>query len=239
MIGACVSLRFNVLNAWMHSSEKLNGYGNLEITSIFALSTSIPEPKTLCQRMIPSFTMKWHFSQFNTRDLKISRKSIKETVVFVPSQSFEHLIDKRKWKVVFPDCVVQLTIVDTHAPTGDYSLWDKFFLLIIHHGHPSFLWNNLDRAYPGTVRDRIDQPDIKEFYELLFYNFFDIGVNSSSGLDAWFKFFFHEDFVGTKGRVDSLNVSDTPSDRPFVISKNLKESIFSLVDNAEEMTTGS
>ncbi|GJU62577.1 hypothetical protein Tco_1244412 [Tanacetum coccineum] len=43
------------------------GYGNLEIASIIALSTSIPEPKTLWPRTIPSFTMKWHFSQFNTR----------------------------------------------------------------------------------------------------------------------------------------------------------------------------
>ncbi|GKA06759.1 hypothetical protein Tco_0685983 [Tanacetum coccineum] len=43
------------------------GYGNLEIDSIFALSTLIPDPENLWQRTIPSFTMKWHFSQFNTR----------------------------------------------------------------------------------------------------------------------------------------------------------------------------
>ncbi|GKB93717.1 hypothetical protein Tco_0979854 [Tanacetum coccineum] len=83
MIGACVSSCFNLSKAWMHSSKKLNkksacprklrmtltfvGYGNLDISLIFALSTSIPEPETLWPRTIPSFTMKWHFSQFNTR----------------------------------------------------------------------------------------------------------------------------------------------------------------------------
>ena len=39
----------------------------LGITSIFARSTSIPAADTLCPRTIPSFTMKWHFSQFRTR----------------------------------------------------------------------------------------------------------------------------------------------------------------------------
>nr|GEV75546.1 hypothetical protein [Tanacetum cinerariifolium] len=74
MIGACISLRFNLSNAWMHSAEKLNrnpacprklqmdltfvGYGSVEIALIFALSTSIPEPETLWSRTIPSFTMK-------------------------------------------------------------------------------------------------------------------------------------------------------------------------------------
>nr|GEW08670.1 hypothetical protein [Tanacetum cinerariifolium] len=43
------------------------GYGKLEIALIFALSTSIPEPETLWPKTIPSFTMKWQFSQFNSR----------------------------------------------------------------------------------------------------------------------------------------------------------------------------
>ncbi|GJV11930.1 hypothetical protein Tco_1353471 [Tanacetum coccineum] len=38
------------------------GYGNFDIASIFPLSTSIPAPKTLWPRTIPSLTMKWHFS---------------------------------------------------------------------------------------------------------------------------------------------------------------------------------
>ncbi|GKF95949.1 hypothetical protein Tco_0288684 [Tanacetum coccineum] len=71
-------------------------------------------------------------------------------------QSFEHLIDERKWKVIFPGCVVQLMIVYTYAPSGDCPLRDELILLILYYGHSSFLWDNLDRAYPRTIGDRID-----------------------------------------------------------------------------------
>ncbi|GKG04268.1 hypothetical protein Tco_0314655, partial [Tanacetum coccineum] len=90
------------------------------------------------------------------KDLKVSRKPVQEAVVFMPSQSFEHLIDERKWKVIFPGCVVQFIIVDTYAPFGDYPLWDELILLILYYGHSSLFWNDLDRAYPRTVGDGID-----------------------------------------------------------------------------------
>ncbi|GJS85733.1 hypothetical protein Tco_0752274 [Tanacetum coccineum] len=76
-----------------------------------------------------------------------------ESVVFMPSQSFEHLIDERKWKVIFLGHVIQLTIVDTYTPSGDCSLWDEFILLILYYGYSSLLWDNMDRAYPRTIRD--------------------------------------------------------------------------------------
>ncbi|GKC89852.1 hypothetical protein Tco_1150501 [Tanacetum coccineum] len=68
-------------------------------------------------------------------------------------QAFEHLIDKREWKVIFLSCVIQFTIVDAHAPSSDRPLWDELVLLILYYGHPSFLWDNLDRAHPRTVGD--------------------------------------------------------------------------------------
>jgi hypothetical protein len=37
------------------------------MTSILVVSTSIPLSDMRCQRIIPSWTMKWHFSQFSTR----------------------------------------------------------------------------------------------------------------------------------------------------------------------------
>ncbi|GJX44230.1 hypothetical protein Tco_0260906, partial [Tanacetum coccineum] len=115
----------------------------------------------------------------------------------MPSQSFEHLVDERKWKVIFSGCVIQLTIVDTYASPSDLPLWDELIFLILYYGHPSLLWDNLDRAYPRTVGDGIDQSSIKEFYDFLFHHLFDIEVNSSLGLDTWFESVFHEDFVST------------------------------------------
>ncbi|GJV51080.1 hypothetical protein Tco_1446821 [Tanacetum coccineum] len=55
-----------------------------------------------------------------------------------------------KWKLIFPGCVVQLTIVNTYAPSGDCPLRDELVLLILYYGHSSLLWDNLDRTYPRT-----------------------------------------------------------------------------------------
>ncbi|GJW23399.1 hypothetical protein Tco_0034021 [Tanacetum coccineum] len=99
-------------------------------------------------------------------------------------QSFKLLIDERKWNVIFPGCVVQLTIVDTYAPSGDYPLRDELFLLILYYGHSSLLRDNLDNTYPRTIGDGIDKSCVKEFYEFLFYYILDVGVNSSLGLDT-------------------------------------------------------
>ncbi|GKB23368.1 hypothetical protein Tco_0862769 [Tanacetum coccineum] len=68
-------------------------------------------------------------------------------------QTFEHLVDKWEWKVIFSSYVIKLTIVDAHAPSGDRPLWNELALLILHYGHSSFLWDNLDRTDPRTVRD--------------------------------------------------------------------------------------
>ena len=40
---------------------------NLEISSIFALSTSIPLLEIMCPSRIPLLTIKWYFSQLSTR----------------------------------------------------------------------------------------------------------------------------------------------------------------------------
>ncbi|GJT25792.1 hypothetical protein Tco_0895729 [Tanacetum coccineum] len=72
------------------------------------------------------------------------------------SQSFEHLIDERKWKVIFSGRIIQLTVVDTYAPSSNGPLWDELILLILYYGHPSLLWDNLDKAYLWTVGDGID-----------------------------------------------------------------------------------
>ncbi|GJY78939.1 hypothetical protein Tco_0484740 [Tanacetum coccineum] len=74
----------------------------------------------------------------------------------MPSQSFAHLIDERKWKVIFSGCVIQLMIVDKYTSSGDCLLRDELILLLLYYGHSSLLWDNLDRAYPRTVGDGID-----------------------------------------------------------------------------------
>nr|GFB46547.1 hypothetical protein [Tanacetum cinerariifolium] len=46
---------------------------------------------------------------------------------------------------------------DAYAPSGDRPLWDELVLLILYYGHSSFLWDNLDRTHPRTVKDKKDE----------------------------------------------------------------------------------
>ncbi|GKF06013.1 hypothetical protein Tco_0036681, partial [Tanacetum coccineum] len=55
------------------------------------------------------------------------------------SQSFKHLIDERKGKVIFLGYVIQLAVVDTNAPSSDGLLWYELILLILNYGHPYLL----------------------------------------------------------------------------------------------------
>ena len=64
-----------------------DGGGSFSIALIFALSTSIPLAQIRCLSTMPSYTIKWHFSQFRTRlvsshlistDLRFSRQLSKE-----------------------------------------------------------------------------------------------------------------------------------------------------------------
>ncbi|GKE44410.1 hypothetical protein Tco_1471694 [Tanacetum coccineum] len=63
---------------------------------------------------------------------------------------------EQEWKVIFPSRVIKLTIVDACAPSDDRPLWNEIVLLILHYGHSSFIWYNLDMTDPRTVRDGVD-----------------------------------------------------------------------------------
>ncbi|GJR97206.1 hypothetical protein Tco_0269380 [Tanacetum coccineum] len=112
----------------------------------------------------------------------------------MPSEAFEHLIDKRKWKVIFRGCVIQFAIVDTYVPSSDCPLRDELILFILYYGYSSLLWDNLDRTHPRTIRYRVDLC-VKKLYDFLFYYLLNVGVYSSLRLDTWFELVFHENFI--------------------------------------------
>nr|GEU56588.1 hypothetical protein [Tanacetum cinerariifolium] len=69
-----------------------------------------------------------------------------------PATELQHSANK-EWKVIFLSCVIKLTIVDAHVSSDDRPLWNEIVLLVLHYGHSSSLWDNLDRTDPRTVRD--------------------------------------------------------------------------------------
>jgi hypothetical protein len=67
---------------------------------------------------------------------QIPIEKTKERMLYQPLQ---HFVNEGQWKVVFLCCRVELSVIDTHSPPHDGSLWDKFIFAIFNDRHSSFL----------------------------------------------------------------------------------------------------
>ena len=72
--------------------------------------------------------------------------------------------------------VIEFSVIDEHTPTDDRSSGDKLITFILNNGHATFLGYNLNRANLFTIRNWIDDSDIKKFDNLLFYNLLHIRI---------------------------------------------------------------
>ena len=83
------------------------------MTSILALSTSIPFPEILCPRTMPSRTMKLDFSQLSTR--LVSLHLLSTNLKFLRHSSKEELItEKSSIKTSIDFCTMSEKIVIIH-----------------------------------------------------------------------------------------------------------------------------
>ena len=102
-----------------------DGKGSFSITSNFSLSTYIPLAEIRCLSIMPSCTIKWHFSQFSTRlvsshlistNLRFSRQlsrefpntensSMNTSIVF--STIYENMAIIQRWNVLGSWCIAQ------------------------------------------------------------------------------------------------------------------------------------
>jgi hypothetical protein len=63
--------------------------------------------------------------------------------------------------MIFRSSFVELSVVDTHPPTGDSSLRNEFIFLIVDNSHSTLLWHHLYWTDPFGVRNRIDNSGLK------------------------------------------------------------------------------
>ena len=75
-------------------------------------------------------------------------------------EAFQHFVNERQWEVILLSGLVKFLVVNAHLPPGDNSLRNDFILLIPNNHHSSFLWPNLDRANPLTMRHVINNPGV-------------------------------------------------------------------------------
>ncbi|GJV45711.1 hypothetical protein Tco_1430247 [Tanacetum coccineum] len=149
-------------------------------------------------------------------NLEITRKAIEETIELVSRESFEHLVHEGKWKVVLSGSLIQLSIVDAYSPPCDQSSRYKIIFIVFDDGHATLLWYTMHRAYPWTVRDRINQSGVKKLFNFFLDDVMDFWIYPPLMLNRWFVVLFHENFVGTKLWVDTLDIRKFPSDGSLV-----------------------
>jgi len=94
----------------------------------------------------------------SNKNLIIPLITIQEIVILVANQTFKHLINKGKRKMVLTSCCIKLPIVNANSNFRGMSSLDQLFVLVFHHGETEFLWNRMDRTNSLAIRNGIDYP---------------------------------------------------------------------------------
>ena len=85
-------------------------------------------------------------------------------------------------------------------------LRNEFILLIPNNRHSSFLWHNLDRANPLTMRYGINNPGVQEFKDLFLNNFSHSVVKSPLWLPSRCAIRHDRDAMSTESGANALEV---------------------------------
>ncbi|GKD57502.1 hypothetical protein Tco_1290889 [Tanacetum coccineum] len=141
---------------------------HLAITSTLALSTSIPNIEILCPRTMPSFTVKWHFSQFRTKLVSLHRLSILSKWERHEEKESPK-IEKLSMKTSIVSSIMSWKMAIMH-------LWNMPGAL---HKPKGIRRHTMNGAHPRAIGDRVNQSGIKEFDNFLFDNLMNFWVHSS------------------------------------------------------------
>jgi len=84
-------------------------------------------------------------------DLKITRKSIKKTVMRFPCQALKHLVNEWQGEVVFPSCLIESPIIDANSPIVLHPSWDQLVPFIFNNCEACLLGNHMNGTGLLTV----------------------------------------------------------------------------------------
>ena len=100
----------------------------------------------------------------------ITRVSIEVAKVRVLCQPFKHLVDEGKREMIFPGCLVEHLVIDTHSPSGHCLLRYEFVPLITDYRHASLLWDYLNWADPLAILHGVYDARVQQL-EYLFLDY--------------------------------------------------------------------
>ena len=69
--------------------------------------------------------------------------------------------------MVFLGGLIQFSITNAHAPPNDCPSRYEFILIFLNNSHTALFRDNKYWGYPLTIRDKVDDPRIQQFQNLL------------------------------------------------------------------------
>jgi len=78
--------------------------------------------------------------------------------------------------MIFLGGLIQFAVINAHALSGNSPSGNELVTLILNDSHTTLFWNYLNWAHPFIIGDRIDDPSVKEFDNLLLNNLLHIGI---------------------------------------------------------------
>src|SRR4051794_5764123 len=108
--------------------------------------------------------------------------------------------------MIFLGNLIYLPEVDAHSITNNYPLRNKLITLIRYNSHTSFLGDTMHRTNPSTISNRINNTSFENFYYLILYHIFHLGIKVALMFDDWLGIRFNINFVLTGSKRNSLQI---------------------------------
>ena len=133
-------------------------------------------------------------------------------------QSLKHVINEREREMILPSGGIQLPIINANTPTILNPLWNLLPFIIGNHGHPSFLWDDLNGRNPLGVRNRKDDPMIKQLGDFFLDYFHHGGIKSSLCISHGFAIILQIDVMHANTSVYPFDVGYSTLRHPCALS---------------------
>lgn len=120
--------------------------------------------------------------------------------------------------MILPCSSVQLAVVNIYMPSCMNTSWYQFICIILDHCDSRFLSYNMNWAYLGAIGDRINNPIVQIFQNILPHCFLHYRIQSSLWVPSWLGILNKIDPM-YNGRVYSFDIRHCPP-YPLLCSLN-------------------
>jgi hypothetical protein len=162
-------------------------------------------------------------------DLEEPAIAVKIAKILMLGQALKEFIDEGQREVVFPGTAIEFSVINAYTPPSYQSCGNHLAIFSLHNSRAPFLWDNMNRAHPFAIRDRVDDPNVQKLMNLFPNNFSKIRFESSLDFNRRFVIMLHQDVLHACGGVYALKIPNCAPDRFLMFSQFSKKFLSLLV----------